>query len=119
MSKKTQIAIQANNAQKYDTRRYATMPIGGYTILNFSGYNFTSGIAVAAGTSKQLDKLHDVVEGSMKPMLVQNLTVAGTDYPSYFTAFGVANTKFTSVQSVNGKTITIAIATSGITVTVA
>lgn len=57
--------------------------VGGYKILNFEGYTFTAGVAqVVAG-------LHEAIEASYKPFLVEGLTVGTTELkPEFATATG-------------------------------
>ena len=93
------------------------MNVGGYTILDFGNYNFTSATKVAKGTNKKLDKLYNAIESSNKAMMVANLTIGGVEYDAYFTPFLVADSAFTSVETVGSKTVTILVAADGITVT--
>ena len=92
---------------------------GGYTVLDFKGYSFTS------GTEATLKGVHPVLAGNKKIKVVHGLVVGATKYPdmvAVFTApvFPDFDKTYTAKIALADSTVTIAVAADdGINVTVA
>lgn len=66
--------------------------IGGYKVIPFGGYNFTSGQATTKATHK-LD-IYDRLESTNKRTIVEGLEVGGVEYDAMEVHFKVSSTNF-------------------------
>ena len=87
---------------------------GGYTVLNFKGYNFTS------GEEATLTGIHAQLAANKKFKVVHGLVVGGVEYPDMVAVFTESAGTYTAKVTLAAATVTIAVAADdGITVTVA
>lgn len=84
--------------------------IGGYKIIDFGGYSFTSGVGHV------IEGIYDSIESSNKAILIEGLVIANTEYRPTYVDFTHSGTTYTG--TIYGNTITIA-DTDTITITVA
>ena len=87
---------------------------GGYTILNFKGYNFTS------GTEATLTGIHTPLASNKKFKVVHGLVVGGVEFPDMVAVFTESDGTYAAKVVLLASTVTIVVAADdGITVTVA
>lgn len=92
---------------------------GGYKIIDFKSYNFTSAEATEK-TSHGLD-IYDSIESTNKRTVVSGLVVGGTEYDDMEVHFKVGEaSNFNGTTNLGDSTISITVSdTNTITVTVA
>lgn len=66
--------------------------LGGYQLLDFKGYDFTSG----TGTTKATHglELYDLIEGTNKRTIVSGLVVGGVEYDDFEANFAVSGSSY-------------------------
>lgn len=87
---------------------------GGYAILNFKGYSFTS------GTEATVTGIYGPLSCNKKFKVVHGLVVGATAYPDMVANFTEVDGVYTAKVTLAASVVTIAVAADdGITVTVA
>lgn len=69
---------------------------GGYKILDFNGYTFSTS-TTSAPKSTTIDGIYERIEGSDKAFLVEGYNLDGVEYKAFFTAFVVADGSFVTI----------------------
>ena len=69
---------------------------GGYRILDFNGYTFSTS-TTSAPKSTVVDGIYERIEGSNKAFLVEGYNLDGVEYKAFFTAFTVSGGSFVTI----------------------
>lgn len=69
---------------------------GGYKILDFNGYDFSTS-TTSAPKSTTIDGIYERIESSDKAFLVEGYNLDGVEYKAFFTAFVVTDGSFVTI----------------------
>lgn len=69
---------------------------GGYKILDFNGYTFSTS-TTGAPKSTIIDGIYERIEGSDKAFLIEGYNLDGVEYKAFFTAFVVTDGSFVTI----------------------
>lgn len=69
---------------------------GGYKILDFNGYAFSTS-TTSAPKSTTIDGIYERIESSDKAFLVEGYNLDGVEYKAFFTAFVVTDGSFVTI----------------------
>lgn len=69
---------------------------GGYKILDFNGYTFSTS-TTSAPKSTIIDGIYERIESSDKAFLVEGYNLDGVEYKAFFTAFVVTDGSFVTI----------------------
>ena len=69
---------------------------GGYKILDFNGYTFSTS-TTSAPKSTTIDGIYERIESSDKAFLVEGYNLDGVEYKAFFTAFVVTDGSFVTI----------------------
>ena len=69
---------------------------GGYKILDFNGYTFSTS-TTSAPKSTTIDGIYDRIESSDKAFLVEGYNLDGVKYNAFFTTFVVSGGSFVTI----------------------
>lgn len=92
--------------------------LGGYQLLDFKGYNFTSG-TYAAKANHGLE-LYDLIKGTNKRTIVSGLVVGGIEYDDFEANFAVSGPNYVAKILIGESSLNIKITDiDTITITIA
>ena len=69
---------------------------GGYKILDFNGYTFSTS-TTSAPKSTTIDGIYNRIENSDKAFLIEGYNLDGVKYKAFFTAFVVTGGSFVTI----------------------